>query len=253
MEYTVQKLARMAGVSPRTLRFYDEIDLLKPARCSSSGYRIYGQAEVDRLQQILFYRALGVELSEISAIITDPEFSPLASLRSHHQRLLARREQLDQLIQNVELSIAEKEGKITMKDQEKFAGFVAKLIDENEAKYGEEVRSRYGAATVENSNKAFRNMSKETYDKMTKLGESIHELLEEAVPTGDPGSEAAQTIARLHKEWLTMAWGGAYDPEAHANLAKMYVDDERFRAHYDQKGPGRAEFLRDAILLMTKS
>lgn len=81
MEYTVQNLGKLAGVSTRTLRYYDEIELLKPARINSSGYRIYGQAEVDRLQQILFYRELGVNLDRIKEIITASTFNGVNALR----------------------------------------------------------------------------------------------------------------------------------------------------------------------------
>ncbi len=101
MEYTVQKLAHMAGVSTRTLRYYDELGILKPARINSSGYRIYGQAEVNRLQQILFYRELSVSLESIKEIVTSPLFDGAAALREHHEKLLNKREQLDELISNV--------------------------------------------------------------------------------------------------------------------------------------------------------
>ena len=88
MEYTVQNLGKLAGVSTRTLRYYDEIDILKPARINSSGYRIYGQAEVDRLQQILFYRELGVSLDRIKEIVTASSFNGATALKEHREQLL---------------------------------------------------------------------------------------------------------------------------------------------------------------------
>jgi DNA-binding transcriptional MerR regulator len=102
MEYTVKKLATLAGISARTLRYYDEFGISQPARINSSGYRIYGQKEVDTLQQILFYRELGVELERIKEIITSPEFDLTSALIKHREKLLAKREQLDLLIANVE-------------------------------------------------------------------------------------------------------------------------------------------------------
>ena len=101
MEYTVQKLARLAGISTRTLRYYDEIGLLKPARINSSGYRIYGQKEVDKLQQILFYRELELSLDAIKEIITSPSFDEVRALKEHREKLLMKRKQLDLLIKNV--------------------------------------------------------------------------------------------------------------------------------------------------------
>ena len=94
MEYTIQKLAELAGVTTRTLRWYDQIGLLKPSRVAESGYRYYGPAEVDRLQDILYYRALGVELARIKRCLDDPSFDRLAALRSHLTALEAERARL---------------------------------------------------------------------------------------------------------------------------------------------------------------
>ena len=137
MEYTVQKLARLAGVSTRTLRYYDEIGILKPARINSSGYRIYGPAEVDRLQQILFYKVLGMKLDVIKEIITSPDYDGLKALREHRRQLMQKREHLDRLIANVEKTIDAMEGRGTMTDQEKFEAFKKRMVEENEEKYGE--------------------------------------------------------------------------------------------------------------------
>lgn len=250
MEYTVQKLGKMAGVSTRTLRYYDEIGILKPARISSSGYRIYGQAQVDRLQQILFYRELGVSLESIRDIVTAPSFDGAAALREHREKLLEKREQLDRLIANVEKTIAVTEGRIIMSNKEKFEGFKQKMIDDNEKKYGKEIREKYGEETVNQSNQRFKNMTEEQYAEMEKLGNEVLETLEAAVATGDPTGELAQKTADLHRQWLSYSWG-SYSKEAHAGLAQMYVDDERFTAYYDKKQPGSAVFLRDAILIYT--
>lgn len=250
MEYTVQKLGKLAGVTTRTLRYYDEIGILKPARINSSGYRIYGQAEVNRLQQILFFRELGVSLDSIKDIVTAPSFDGAKALREHHEKLLEKREQIDKLIANVEKTIAVTEGRMDMSDKEKFEGFKQKLIDENEKKYGAEVREKYGDEAIEKSNKAFKNMTQEEYDEMTNLANKILELLPEAVKTGDPAGELGQKVADLHKQWISRCWG-QYSKEAHAGLAQMYVDDERFTAYYDKEQPGSAEFLRDAVYIYT--
>lgn len=250
MEYTIQKLANLAGVSTRTLRYYDEIGILKPARINSSGYRIYGQAEVNTLQQILFYRELGVGLDSIKEIVTAPTFDGAKALREHREKLLEKREQLDLLIANVDKTIALTEGRITMSNKEKFEGFKKKMIEDNEKKYGKEIREKYGKETVEASNAKVMNMTQEQYEEVTALAEQIHTTLAEAFKTGDPAGELAQKAADLHKQWLTYYWK-EYSKEAHAGLARMYVDDERFTAYYDKEQPGTAEFLRDAIHIYT--
>ncbi|MDD9265622.1 MerR family transcriptional regulator [Paenibacillus sp. GCM10023248] len=250
MEYTVQSLGKLAGVSTRTLRYYDEIGLLKPARINSSGYRIYGQAEVDALQQILFYRELGVGLDRIKEIVTSPAFNGADALKQHYVQLLDKRNQLDKLIANVEKTMASQEGRISMTNTEKFEGFKQQLIDENEKKYGQEIREKYGEDAVNRSNQRVMNMTQEEHDEVTRLANEVTAALAEAFRTADPASEAAQQAAHLHKQWLTYYWH-EYSPEAHAGLAQMYVDDERFRAYYDANQPGTAEFLRDAIRIYT--
>jgi DNA-binding transcriptional MerR regulator len=250
MEYTVQKLGLLAGVSTRTLRYYDEIGILKPARINSSGYRIYGQAEVDKLQQILFYKELGLHLDKIKEIVTSPSFNAAKALSEHREQLLDKRLQLDRLIANVEKTIASNEGRITMTDKEKFEGFKQKMVEDNEQKYGKEIREKYGEEAVNKSNQKVLNMTQEQHDEVTKLAEEVRKTLAEAFETGDPSSELAQKAADLHKQWLTYYWN-EYSKEAHAGLAQMYVDDERFTAYYDKQQPGTAEFLRDAIYIYT--
>jgi DNA-binding transcriptional MerR regulator len=249
MEYTVQKLARLAGISTRTLRYYDEIGILKPARINSSGYRFYGQAEVDRLQQILFYKELGVSLDVIKEIVTSPFYDGAKALREHREQLLAKRKQLDVLIANVEKTIASMEGRIIMTDKEKFEGFKKQLIDDNEATYGKEIRAKYGDDVVNRSNEKLKNMTKEEHEEVTRLADEVLATLAEAFANGDPASDIAQKTAELHKQWLTHFWS-EYSKEAHAGLAQMYVDDERFKAYYE-KQPGMTEFLRDAIHIYT--
>jgi DNA-binding transcriptional MerR regulator len=250
MEYTVQKLGLLAGVSTRTLRYYDEIGILKPARINSSGYRIYGQTEVDKLQQILFYKELGFHLDKIKDIVNSPSFNAAKALSEHREQLLDKRVQLDRLIANVEKTIDFNEGRIMMTDKEKFEGFKQKMVEDNENKFGKEIREKYGDDAVNKSNQKVLNMTQNEHDEVTKLSEDLHTTLAEAFKTGDPAGELAQKAADLHKQWLIYYWN-EYSKEAHAGLAQMYVDDERFTAYYDKEQPGTAEFLRDAIYIYT--
>lgn len=242
MEYTVKKLATLAGVSSRTLRYYDEIGILKPARINSSGYRIYGETEVDILQQILFYRELGISLRDIKNILTSPFFDKLCALNSHRKKLLEKRNQLDILISNVEKTIASAEGRVKIMNKEKFEGFKKRILDNNEKKYGDDI--------INKSNNKIMNMTEEEYYKLENIEKEFIETLSIAFKTGDPSSDIAQRSAKLHKEWLSYYWS-KYTKEAHAGLAEMYVDDEKFTAYYDKKQPGTTKFLRDAILIYT--
>lgn len=251
MEYTVNKLAKLAGVSTRTLRYYDEIGILKPARINSSGYRIYGQEEVDILQQILFFRELDVSLDSIKQILASNSFHKENALKEHHEKLLEKRRQIDKLISNVEKSLDRYERGIYMSDKDKFEGFKEKLINENEKKYGKEIREKYGDDKIDESNNRFKNISREQYERFEKLGKDILDTLEEAFENGDPESDMAQKVAEMHRKWITFAWG-KYSKEAHAGVARMYVEDERFTAYYDKRKPGLAKFLRDAVIIYTE-
>ncbi len=247
MDYTISSLSKLAGVSTRTLRYYHEIGLLHPKDLTDSGYRIYGTKEVDTLQQILFYREMGVSLEDIKEIMTAPAFNRLVALETHLEALLKKRSQVNAMIANVKKTIASEKGETIMTDKEKFEGLKEKLIQENEQKYGEEVRSLYGNETVEASNAKFKNMSQEQYARMQTLGEKLDETLKAALQTKNPAGELAQKACELHKQWLMCTWD-SYSPQAHKGLAQMYVDDPRFTAHYEKIGPGCAKFLRDAIM-----
>lgn len=248
MEYTTKELAEISGVSTRTLRYYDQIGLLCPKRADENNYRVYGKREVDLLQQILFYRELGIGLKEISDILNAPDFNAQSALTSHLSELLLRKKQIETLICNVEKTISAMKGETVMSDNEKFEGFKQELINENEAKYGEEIRKEYGDSAVDASNQKLMGMSENEWNTAEGLSELINKTLKEAFLLGDPKSETAQKACELHKMWLMMFWQeGMYSKEAHKALADGYVADERFTAYYDKIAPGCTKFLRDAI------
>jgi DNA-binding transcriptional MerR regulator len=246
MEYTINQLAKLAGVSTRTLRYYDQCGLLPPKTVRSNGYRIYGETEVNRLQQILFYRELGVELSEIGRILAEKDFDGLSALQNHLTALREKRARLDRLIGNVQTSISAMKGEAEMTDEEKFEGFKEKLISDNEQEYGGEIREKYGDEAVGRSNAKLKNMTKEQYGELEALTQELNRTLKAAFEQGDPGGELAQKACALHKKWLCFYWDH-YSKEAHRGVAQMYVDDPRFTAYYDAIAPGCAVFLRDAV------
>ena len=136
MEYTIKQLADLSGVTPRTLRWYDREGLLRPGRVTEAGYRIYGPKEVDRLQEILFYRELGFSLADIRRLLDDPAYDRQAALQSHLAELKARRARLDGIILTVQKTIAEAKGGCKMSDKEKFEAFKHQVVAKNEARHG---------------------------------------------------------------------------------------------------------------------
>ena len=242
MEYSIQELSRLSGVTTRTLRWYDQISLLKPSRVAESGYRYYGRAEVDRLQDILYYRALGVELAQIKECLDDPSFDRLAALRNHLAALEAERERLEQLIRSVKDTIGAEERNEIMSDEQ----------THNEEVYGAEIRAKYGDQEVDEANATVMNLTQTQYQEWTDLGRKIQERLEAAVRAGlSPESEEGKEITALHRRWLTIT-GNQYDPARHRGIAELYVMDERFTAYYDKQVPGCARFLRDAVVHWVK-
>lgn len=250
MEYTIKKLAQISGVTTRTLRYYDQIGLLSPARIASNGYRMYGEKEVELLQHILFYRELGLALREIEQIIKDPKFDRQTALEKHLSELLLRKRQIEELISTVTKTIHAEKGEISMSDKEKFEGFKKKIMDENEEKYGDEIREKYGHDAVEASNAKVWGMSEDDCKRAKELSDLINTTLKEAFEEGNPAGKKAQKVCELHKEWLCMFWqDGMYTKEMHKSLADGYVADERFTAYYDKIATGCTKFLRDAIYM----
>ena len=246
MEYSIQELSRLSGVTTRTLRWYDHIGLLRPSRVAESGYRYYGCAEVDRLQDILFYRALGVELARIKACLDDPSFDRISALQSHLAALEAKRAGLDVLIQSVRYTIRYEERKETMSDEQKFEALKQQILTRHETLYGKEAREKYGDERVDAAQGAVRNMTWEQYREWTELGQEIQTRLESAVQTGlSPESGAGREIAALHRRWLTVA-GEPCGPAGYRDITALYVEDPRFTAYYDKNVSGCARFLRDA-------
>ena len=252
MEYSIQELSRLSGVTTRTLRWYDQIGLLKPSRVAESGYRYYGSYEVDRLQDILFYRALGVELARIKECLDDPSFNRLAALQSHLTALEAKRSRLDALIQSVRDTIRCEERNDIMSDERKFEALKQQILTQHEQVYGKEAREKYGDDMVDAAQGAIRDLTVEQYQEWTKMGQEIQARLESAVQAGlSPESEAGQEVAVLHRRWLTVT-GNPYDPAKHRGLAALYVEDPRFTAYYDKTVSGCARFLCEAVACWVK-
>ncbi len=247
MEYSTHELSRLAGISARTLRYYDQIGLLRPCRTTAAGYRFYGEKEVELLQQILFYRERGLELGIIQEIMCRPDFDILEALDSHLSALTQQKERLDTLIQTVKLTIATMKGESKMDDTMKFEAFKKHLVDKNEQAYGKEIREKYGDEEVNSYNQKILGLSEKEYEQFRELEAAIRNRLEDAVRSGIiPESEGGREVAFLHRDWLGYTWK-KYSPKMHKGLAEMYVLDERFTDYYDKEVKGCADFLMRAV------
>ena len=251
MEYSINSFAKMAGVSARTLRYYEEIGILMPLRKTEAGYRIYSSRQADTLQQILLYRELGLELLQIKEILASPDFDKISALESHLENLYHQKTRTEKMIEMVEQSIKYAKGETEMKDTEKFAALKKNLVNENEKRYGKEIRAKYGDAIVDASNEKFMGMTQETWSSTEELNGLLNITLAAAVKEGNPAGETAQNACALHQKWIQRYWD-FYSEEAHLGLCEMYTQDERFREYYEKIAPGCAEFLLEAIRIYLK-
>ena len=240
MSYTVKQLSDLAGVSIRTLHYYDEMGLLKPAAVGANGYRYYGDDSLLQLQQILFYRELGFELGRIKEIITRPDFELEAALESHRRSLQGRVERLNRLIQTVDDTILHLKGKKTMSKRQLFETF----SDEEQAKYEQEAEQMYDPATVKASQKKWKQYTVEDKQRIGEEGNQIYADLIEAMPRGAASAEVQAIVGRWRKH-MDYFWTPNLDQLN--GLADLYNDDPRFKANYDKVDPRLAVFMREAV------
>ncbi|MGW1917176.1 MerR family transcriptional regulator [Streptomyces sp. NPDC002076] len=247
MSYSVGQVAGFAGVTVRTLHHYDEIGLLVPGARTHAGHRRYTDADLDRLQQILFYRELGFPLDEVAALLDDPDADPRAHLRRQHELLTARIEKLQKMAAAVEHAMEARKMGINLTPEERFEVFGDK--DPFNEEYTEEAEQRWGdtEAWAESQRRAAR-YTKEDWKRIKAEVDDWQERYAALVAAGEPPSgEAAMDMAEEHRQHMTR-WFFEVPYEMHRCLGQMYVSDERFKAYYDSMGAGVAEHLRDAIL-----
>lgn len=246
--YTVKALARLTGLTPRALRYYDAIGLLRPRRSEDNGYRLYGPEEVDRLQQILLYRDMGLPLEEIGNLLDAPGFDRESALREHLERLRERRREVDALIRAVQNTLSAIKGGTSMNDSEKFEGMLRHITEENEAAYGKELREKYGDKTVDEFEAWMSGMSQEKWEEAHAVEAAYKAALCRAAESGDPAGAEAREAVRIHAAWLAYYWpDGKVTPQAHTGLAVMYAQDKRFAGYYEQLAPGCAAFFAEAV------
>ena len=245
MGYSVGQVAGFAGVTVRALHHYDEIGLLAPGGRSRAGHRRYSDADLDRLQQILFYRELGFPLDEVAALLDDPEADPRAHLQRQHELLTARIEKLQKMAEAVEHAMEARKMGINLTPEEKFEVFG----DKDPEQYADEARERWGGTDsyAESQRRAAR-YTKEDWKRMQAEVADWGERYDALMAAGEPAAgERAMDMAEEHRQHIT-TWFYECGFETHCGLGEMYVADERFKEFYESMRTGLAEHLRDAIL-----
>jgi MerR family transcriptional regulator, thiopeptide resistance regulator len=245
--YTVRQLARLSGVSVRTLHHYDAIGLLKPAFIGENRYRYYGREELLRLQDILFHRELGVPLQEIARLLERDGRNRLAILREHRERLAERVERSRQLLRTIDRTIAELNGEGTMTDKDLYHGFAPA----KQAEYEEWLIVNYGDGMrkgIEQSKAAAAEMGKEGMAAALAEGEAAEAGLAECFLAGvEPASSELDPLLDRHRAWLSRMWSGECASDGYAGMADMYLAHPDFRTHFDKRGEGFTDWLTTAM------
>lgn len=245
MAHTVGDVARMAGITVRTLHHYDEIGLLTPSGRTDSGYRLYEHADLERLQELLFYRELGLGLTEIRRILADEDHDRSESLRRHHELLAERRDRISALVNAVEKAIEADMRGITMNAEDMFDVFGGFDPTEHEA----EAQERWGNTDAyRESHRRASQYTKEDWQEIKAEGEAnIGRFAELLRAGGGPGDDEAMNAAEEHRAQITR-WYYDCGYDIHRGLAEMYVQDPRFTKFYDDVEPGLARFISNAII-----
>ncbi|MBC8506856.1 MAG: MerR family transcriptional regulator [Anaerolineales bacterium] len=242
MVYTVKQLADLAGISPRTLHYYDEIALLKPSSYGENRYRYYDDEAMLRLQQILFYREMGLSLGQIQELLDQPDFDVLEALQAHKIALGNQVERLNLLINTVDKTINYLNGGIEMSKKDIFAGF----SEEQQEQYTEEARQRWDPQLVDESMKRWKNYSPEKQKAIIAESSEIYSEIFENMEQGRTAANpAVQTgVAKWHQNMRYF-----YEPtiEVLRGLGQMYVDSPDFRVTFEKFSPEFPEFLCEAI------
>ncbi|MEV7418131.1 MerR family transcriptional regulator [Streptomyces sp. NPDC089919] len=243
MSYSVGRVAGLAGVTVRTLHHYDEIGLLSPSGRSHAGHRRYDDADLDRLQRILFYRELGFPLDEVAVLLDDPDTDPQEHLRRQHELLEGRIVRLQEMAAAVERAMEAQKMGVDLTPEEKFEVFGEHDPDQ----YAAEAQERWGhTEQYRQSRERTAKYTKEDWQRAMAEHADIAARLADLMAAGAAAdSAAAMDLAEEHRGWIAYSYDCSY--EMHRCLGEMYVADERFTATYDAVRPGLAVFLNGAI------
>jgi len=245
--WTVGEVAALAGVSVRTLHHYDALGLVVPSSRSQAGYRRYERGDLERLQEVLLWKALGFGLDEVATLLDDPGHDRRAALLRQRDLLAQQARRLAAVRTLVERTLTTMDGAEVMSETDMFDGLSP--LEWNERTHGEQVRERWGDTDAyRESTRRTAAYGREDWDRLRAQSEAIEAgmaaLLGADVPPDDP---RALDLAEAHRRHID-GWFYPCSYQMHVRLADMYVADERFTAHYDGRAPGLAAYLRDAIV-----
>jgi DNA-binding transcriptional MerR regulator len=240
----VGQVAELAGVTVRTLHHYDRIGLLSPSERTATGYRRYTPSDLDRLHQVLVYRELGFPLEEIATLLDDPDADPAEHLRRQHRLLRDRLERTSAMVAAIEKEMEAQSMGMALTPEEKFEIFGESYSED----YEREAEERWGDTDAwAQSQRKTAAYSKEDWVRIKAEADDVTHRLAAAMRDGVPAdSERAMDLAEEHRQHISR-WFYDCPPQMHAGLGRMYVEDERFTATYEQVAPGLAQYVSTAV------
>jgi DNA-binding transcriptional MerR regulator len=240
MEYTIKQIADLAGVSTRTLRYYDELGLLEPFRMGINGYRYYNEGNLLQLQQIMFFRELDVPLQEIEYILSRPDYNIVNALERHRQTLYKKVQRLTKLIDTIDRTIMSIHGEWTMSDNDYFEGF-------DETKYEKEAKDLWGGTDkYRESHRNWASYSESEKQAIKEKGRMLTLRMVTQNPDANPDDEDIQAAVGEYFKYLNQYFYTC-DLAFFRKLADMWVEDLRFATNYERIREGGAEFVRKAV------
>jgi MerR family transcriptional regulator, thiopeptide resistance regulator len=241
---SVGDTAALAGVTVRTLHHYDRIGLLAPSARTAAGYRRYTPADLDRLHRVLVYRELGFPLEEIATLLDDPAADPVAHLRRQLALLRDRLDRTRAMVAAVEKELEAQQMGIRLTPEERFEVFG----EHDPAQHAAEAEERWGETEAwAQSQRRAAAYTKEDWLRITAESAGIEQRLADALRAGvAPDSAPAMDLAEEHRRHISR-WFYDCPPQMHAGLGRMYLEDERFTAHYEQVTPGLARYVSTAV------
>jgi DNA-binding transcriptional MerR regulator len=251
MSYKINQVAKLVGISVRTLHHYDQIGLLEPESATPAGYRLYSDNELEKLQQILFFKELGFSLKKINDILNSSNFDKKSALNMHKELLIKQKERLEEIINTVEKTIQSIEGGTKMSEKEMFGAFDMSEIEKHQKKYADETRQKYGH--TEAYKESQRRTSKYTKEDWAKISAKANEIDEKFIAAMDQGPESSLAQEAV-SEWQQYISENFYtcSIEMIKGLGDLYVNDAKFTKNIDKKKPGLAKFKRDAMNIYCK-
>lgn len=245
MDYRIKEVAKLAGISVRTLHYYDECSLLVPSQRSSNGYRLYSEDDLMRLQQIMLLKELDFSIKEIKGLLDNPNFDYAHALKKQRELLLLKRQRIDNILNTLDDTLAHVKGEKDMNNEERFEAFDMEHIEDMQKKYKKEVEEKYSKEVVDQCNKRTSSYGKKDWEKIQGESNMIFKTIADHMEEGFDSDVVQENVALYHQHIDKYFYDCPL--ETYEGLGQLYVCDERFTAFYEKIKPNLATFMRDAI------